>query len=182
MSESYLSPTPITHEVNGKEIEFFAVSLTLLFKLRNLARPISEALAVMFEPHPNDVESSSIKDGDAVKSEVGAISPTLAAQRTADRERSVGRCVEALLDQKNGEILAELILDSIRDREAPRPKKADVEAFMDKLTAPIFLQHVVGMVLANVKVFGPVGESLALAARGAVAKVTGQGEGGSSSN
>lgn len=169
---SYVSPTPITHEVNGEELEFYPLGMRMLFKLRNLAKPLAEALTVLFENHDGDRSAQVLSSGDGgTQHSTNAVAPELAAQRTRDRERAIGRVVEVFCDQKNGEILAEVVLDSLRDRDEKKVKKAEVEEFLDLVAVPIFIQYVLGVGKANVEVFGPVGEKMALAAQGVLAKV-----------
>jgi len=168
---SYVSPTPTRHEVNGEEEEFYALGVRMLFKLRNLAKPIAESMAVLFESHESDRGAEFIQSDDGTRSTTQPVEPALAAQRTRDREKSVGRLIETICDEKNGEILAEVVLDSKRERDQKKITKTQVEEFLDKTDVPTFVQNLIGVGKANAEVFGPVGERVALAAQSVLAKV-----------
>lgn len=184
MEYSFISPKSVEHEVNGKALDFYPLSMSLLFELRNLAKPVLESLHTLFSSRERDTPSSVIRaDGPegGMRQELGAVSPELAAQRTTEQERAVGRIVEALCDQRNQTVLCKIVLDSIRPREDELPTQKDAEKLQAALDLPTMVSMLVGVVKANAGVFGDLGERIALAAQKVLEKAAGEGAAADSS-
>ena len=163
MEHSFLEPAYVMHEVNGHVVRFYATSVGMIFKLKGLVGPLSHALAVLFSRNDTDTATKFMKDTtngipQGEVHEVEAIDPKLAGQRAIERQRALQQLVEAVCNKQNGLVLAEVILDSIREREDPPAQQKQIAEFLQQLTVPITKELLMGVAKANQDVFGPLGE------------------------
>lgn len=156
---SFLEATYIEHTIGNKDYKFWPVSVASLLKVRSLATPIAEALAILFAPTTNDVKTTRQEGGDGPDGKWGgtvqveAISPELDARRESQRVRAFTKLVGVASDPKNHEVVGELLFDSMKDlfREG-RPKPM---VFMEKLPAPMLVELLIGFAKANFGALGP---------------------------
>ena len=163
---SFLCPTAIDHEVHGKTIRFYPISGRMLFKLRGIARPLAHAISVLFADKSNDTSRQmhdfAFKDEDGSEGERGsqtiisAITPELLRERTQQKEMAIDKLVDAVMNESNSLLIAEMIFDSCRDVFPRKPSTADLEIFLQECSDFVSLtSFLVGVGKANVQVFGP---------------------------
>jgi len=150
----------VEHKVNGCDLKFYPVRVEVMFKLRRIGKPLAKALSTLFSSGDNDhgVTQRTHADGSTeVISEPPATS--LAKFRSEQRADSLAEAVDALLDPKNGEVVGELIMDSLQD-EFPRGNKGNPSAggFMGEVSGAVLVDLLKGVAAANKEVLGPLAE------------------------
>ena len=160
----FLAPTCETHRINGVELNFYPVSVNALFKARSMAKPLAAAIRTLFAQNANDRgQVRRIVQG-ASEEIVQATTPELAKLRAEQDERAISDLVEAFADDKNAMILAELIVDSLRDTFARGSMSAqDSLAWLKDLEAATLTEMLIGLAKGNKRVLGPFGEILSTA-------------------
>jgi len=159
---SFLSPTCITHEINGSNVNFYPISLGLAFRLRTVAKPLVLAIQTLFATDKNDTGSTqkTTKRGeDSYDSEtiLAPITPELAALRSKQTADAVASLVDSILGDENLKIVGEILMDSMRDhfppgnRDNPPPSE-----FIKEIEPSTAVQMLMGVLKANKGVFGPL--------------------------
>jgi len=170
---------PVLSEVNGKQEKFYELSLRALFLMKDLAKPLSQAAAVLLTP-PERQSSIILEEfTNEAKELVNRTTkmpspPETTAGLAQHRAEAVGTIVETLIGGQYDYQIGSLLLDSQTppdQRTRAGFEHADVETFMDGLTVPITIQMFIGAVKANLEVFGPVGKQITAAVGKAVANV-----------
>lgn len=169
----FLISKPSPHRVgdgeDAKTLNFYAVSVGTMFALKEPAKLIGKALAVLFSSDSKDVGSmqrnwaSEVAPG-VMESEImiEAIKPELASLRLNSKRDAVMDIISALADDNNLKNIGELILDSLRD-DFPRGSdhRPPPITFAKELPMPVLMQMLMGVAKANKGVFGPLGEKIA---------------------
>lgn len=149
-------------------VRFYAVSPGLLLQLRGMARPITQALAVLFADKDRDGGRVLRSFRDPKTGEEGtetvleAVSVQMATFRSQEREQAIDRLIDAVADDNTRIALARLIMDSMRDEwERPVANEA-VKAFADNpaLTLQAWGAMLKGVAKANAGILGPLGGKL----------------------
>lgn len=158
----FLCPDFEVHTINGQELRFYPISMVTLFKTRKLAKPLATALRTLFSQNQGDVASTFRRVADSQETIVSAIGTDLAKFRADQMDMAVHSLLDALIDEKNADILGEVVVDSLRD-EFPRGSMdskqcAELLKSMDVVTQMEMLK---GLAKANKKVLGPLGDLLA---------------------
>lgn len=171
-----LSPVGDTHE------RFYSLSMTTLFRLNKLARPLIKTISTFLGTRDKDQEVFSremTEEGGMVVFEntVKAVDPSLAALRHAQMQDTVDALMDAIDDPQNRGVLALIVMDSMRERGFPsRPSDADLNDFLSSVSGPVFGQMLLGVWAANKGLFGEQeGKALGLIRR-AVGGALGQDE------
>ena len=172
---SFISPRFEEHAIDGVTLRFYPVSVGLAFKLRDLAKPVAAAMAVLFADEKRDQGTvnrtipSEFKNADgsvAMGSEfiMEPSAPSVIEKRTDRRSKAVADAIDALTCDSSRLLLGEIIMDSLRD-EFPRGSKDNppVAEFMSQLSCTALPQLLLGVVKANKEVLGPLGEAAASA-------------------
>ena len=161
--------TAVDHEVCGKSFKFYAATVQGAYLLKNLGRPVLQALGAIFGgigAETGLTERSMTKPGGefVTSTEVTAISPELAKLRIETRDKSIATLVDTLLEQKNGIVMAEIVADSLQDdwpRDAHgRFDQKALAAFWNKMTVQAAVAFLSGVAKANRPVFDPLVERL----------------------
>lgn len=149
------------HTIGTHEVLFYPISVSMLFQLKPIAKPLLAALSDLFTAHEKLVgltqRDMRDKDGSGLVETIEtAMSPEM-AEYAADRQRrAVEELVEKLLDEKNKLVLANLIIDSARDFfEGETIDIATRQEFINGLDLPVAVEFVIGIAKANKKVFNP---------------------------
>jgi len=160
------------HVVMGKKLKFHPITVGALFRLRRLAPPLAKALTTLFEQNAKDSttiqRSVTEKDGSVANETVlEAINPQLAQLRSNQRAKAIQDFIEAFTDTENMNIVAEILIDSLRDLFPPGSSdNPSPEDFVNQLQASAFSEMLQGLAAANREVLGPLLEPLeALAKR-----------------
>jgi hypothetical protein len=166
---SFLAPTCIKHTVNGEEINFYAISTKMLFRLKSLTRPLSQALSTLFADSSKD-NGRTLKDfkfvdgsdsdetNEGSETIINPIDPAILQIRMDTKERAVDRLVDAFSSEENKKLIALLICDSCRDLLPRDPDDDEVSELMATLDLGNLVAMLTGVAKANVKVFGPLGD------------------------
>lgn len=171
-------PTYTDHEVgdgdNKRVMQFYPVSVGMMFKLRRAAKPLAKAFATLTSGGRSDNSQVYREIGDPAVDEKGrplktedgefirdtetireAVSVELAKLRVDQRTQATEDLISALTDDENLDVVVRMIGDSLRIKDMPPSKE-----FMEHVTAPVFAQMLVGVAKANKGVLGPLGEKL----------------------
>jgi hypothetical protein len=158
-----------TLEIDGRECNFYRVSLKALFDLKNVAKPLVRALTSLFQGVGQENGGRSIKKdhsladgtkGQETIEEVDGIDPTLAKVKIEEREKAIGDLIDAFLDETNVKVIARLIMDSMRDDFARPITPQAVAEFVQTVDPGTLVAMVKGLVQANVGVLGPLAPRL----------------------
>lgn len=161
MNKAFLTPKIVDHEVNEELLEFFPVSLGVVFQLKDVLRPLAFGLASIMSDTGSDRGYTTTKDSDGFEqSVVNPITVDLARYRAEEKQRAILDFMEAFSDKKSRYALGRLIMDSLRNEFPRKFEHRDVEEFMDAVDADTMSQLLVGVARANKGVFGPFGDML----------------------
>ena len=174
-TQPYLTPTYITVEINGLDQHFYACSLGCAFRLKNIAKPIVKAMATLLIDG-GDTDQGMMKNESFTKDEsletVTAYQPIgaeLADLRHKHKQEALDSLLDALLDPANKLVLAEVIVDSLRETYKKNSEglvdEKDVRSFARDVDLPTFVECLKGVGKANIGVFGPLAQRLSLATR-----------------
>jgi hypothetical protein len=155
----FLSPKCVQHTIGEGEFEqtlnFYPVSIKVAFRLKTLAKPLAKAIGVLFNKNMDDTRQESRSYTDEKTGEQGqhliteAIDIDLAKYRDERKDGAIQQAIEALTDPLNQAVVAELIMDSLRDDCPRRPESADINAFMDSITLDVLIGMLTGVAKAN---------------------------------
>lgn len=153
---SFLSTKATKHTVKGEEFSFYPVSVGMAFRLKTLAEPLGLALAAVFKTDSkSDVGRKEIvsptENGAAMQTTIDPISMQLAQFRAAQTNGAVVDFVKALAGEDTQKMLAELVMDSLRDFDKIPP-----EEFLKVTPLDAIAELLTGVVAANKGVFGPL--------------------------
>lgn len=158
------SPNFVEHEVNGKTLKFYPVSLGTALKLRTIAKPLASAITTLFAGGDKDVGSkvkeTTSNEGSVYERIVDAISPDLAKMRQDRVDFAVRDLIDALTKDESLLVVAELFADSCRDEWQRPVPPAQIKAIKDELDTESLPQVLAGLAKANRKLFGPLGDRI----------------------
>lgn len=188
---SFLSPKCIKHTIGEGEmsqaINFYPVSVRVAFRLKSMAKPLAQAISALFTRNRDDCRQMSRKFKDPGGEEgeettVEAIDLALARYRDERRDKAIEQMIEAFADPQNQMIVAELLMDSMRDICPRNPTAEDLQQFIASLTVDTLFGMLTGVAKAN---FGVLEGNVLKAAREKVGAAFGRDiektEGGSTS-
>lgn len=175
---TFLTPTYTVSEVAGHEVNFYPLSPGMLFKLRSIARPLSQAISVLFSDKSNDqartqkdtvsaAATYTDEDGNVVDDPGGRISTTTIEAVSTDmliarsnmRERAIDSLLDAFMKPESMRVIAGIIWDSCREAFGRDWTDEDLDDFLasDQVNAAYLSQFLLGVAKANLEVFGPTG-------------------------
>ncbi len=159
---SFLSKTFFEADVDGRRVKFYPIGMRTAFRIRGMTAQLFQALQTLFATDRDDVTKARTKvvtkEGDYKEDEnVTALSPELAALRSGQKQDAIQKIVDSLLSEDSSFVLAELLIDSMRDEDFPRPPKTqDLAAFVSNVSANCMVEMVMGLVGANKQLFSPL--------------------------
>lgn len=154
---TFMSPTFELQDVFGVPYKFFPISIRSLVNLSSLAKPLMQALTVIFRNEETDTGYLSKKTrggGEDVFSKQ-ALEPELAKLRSQEKERAFERLVDAVTSPVNAKALARLIMDSCREQFPRTLTDANVEEFVNNTDVEAWTAFLTGLIKANKRVFDP---------------------------
>lgn len=185
----YTSPKYVESSVNEKNLRFYPMSVGMLAKLRVVAQPLVKALTKLFNQEAADrtrIERAVTSDqviktfneknepievtGQDTEVIIEAVDPKLAKLRSEEKDRAMNDLVSSLLDENNLHVLADLVMDSLRDVFGQ--DKPPALEFVQQTPLPLMVEMLKGVVAANAGVVGPVGGKIKAAIEGALDKAT----------
>jgi uncharacterized membrane protein len=161
----YLTPQFVEQEVNGKSLKFYAVSFGAAAKLRSIGKPLAKALSTLFGGVGQETGMKTTKrthvsqegdTGNEVVEEFTPIAPALAEIKVRERERAFADAIESIMDPASMAVVAELVMDCLRDDCPRNPDKKTVTEFTSKLDLRAFVQLLKGVGAANKDVLDPL--------------------------
>lgn len=161
------TPNAITEKVMDKDVQFYPVSVGIMFELRTIARPLAKALGVLFSKNENDYASKNIimpksAGGNDQEIAVEAISEGMAKLRHTQREDAIEGIVISLTEPQHIEVVGKIIMDSMREVFPPGdPNQIPAKQFMNDLPLPALTGCLIGVGKANKGVFGPLADQVA---------------------
>lgn len=172
-------PTCVTCKVGESDIDFYPVSVGMMFKLRRLAKPLAQAISVLTAGGAKDTGQIYRQVGDPVRDADGkpiivgegdsattirdtetiaeAITPELAELRSKQKTEAVESLVSACMDEDNLVIIGSIIMDSMRIPNADRPPAKE---FINSIPTDKLPDLILGVGKANKGVFGPLAGKL----------------------
>lgn len=163
MSLSFLTPKYTEVEINGENVNFYPVSISVAFQIKEAIKPIARALGNLMADSSSDRGYTSSRNAEGFEQTVvDPMSVELARFRNEKREQAILDIVDSITERKSRTALGRLIMNSMRD-EFPNQKleQADVDNFLDAVDTDTMVQLVKGVLKANARVFGPFGEKIA---------------------
>lgn len=157
-------PSPVAHQaVVSEQLEnFYPISTRMLFQLRVLAMPIAKAVSVFLTSSQNDIgkETSEVKSKDndyQQRTTLQPITAELAQKRHEQKTQALEQLVGNLMNEQASGAIAELVMDSMRDRYPRGPRTAAViQTFLTDTTAEQLVEMLTGVAGANKKLFDPL--------------------------
>lgn len=166
----FLSPKGIEHEVQGKKLMFYPISNKILFQLKEVAKPLASAIAALFPDARKDVgtkydyaDDPDVAPGKErlLHMETEGISAQLALLRLDTKEKAIIGIIDALTDSNNALVIGRVIVDSLKDvfeRDSMSPQ--ETTKFMENMSIDTLKDMLLGLMKANAKVLGPLGEKV----------------------
>lgn len=170
---AFAPPKPTSHKVGGNNFNFYPVSVQCLLALKDVAKPVSQALAVLFKNKDNDNGTVHRKIASEIKGEFDeemisdAIKPDVLKVRMESEHQAIGNIFDTLGKAETLDVVGRLLIDSLRDifppdaNDNPPPRE-----FMQSKTvmqSNHLYDFLVGVAKANKGMFGPLGERVGLA-------------------
>lgn len=157
---SFIAPKYIEHEIetaNGKSIfRFYPASVGKLFFMRSLSKSLISNLHYLFTTNPySDFDRTTRQFQDGNESTMRPLTEVMEKRAVMNRE-AIERIIDCLLHEDNLKVIAEIIIDSLRDVTP----KMTAEEFVQEVDVTVLPDFLMGVAKANKKLFGPFGEAL----------------------
>ncbi len=152
----------VVKEIGNTTWHFYPISLARMFELKKTIKEVFGATSVLLGKRGDDVtqEIENIKQGESTisRTNIGAISPELAKLRDEQKRTGIEGAIESLLSEHNKLTLGRMLTDSLRENFARDVPDGEITDFLSMLDLDMTVQMVMGLVEANAKVFGPLGQ------------------------
>jgi len=154
-THSWMEPRITLSPVNGEEVEFHEVSVSMFSKLRPIAELATSAILQLMRNARDDAGSLVVQnqsgETEFSKEETHlTVSPELSTYHDTKRAEAIHQLAEALMGEKNQRLLSQFICDALRDDEI---KPQDLR---ETVGGGVFVQLLRGALRANTEVFGPL--------------------------
>ena len=146
----------------SRTFRFYPVSVRMLFRLQQVAKPLAKAVAAIWLPIGREcerVEEQLAQGDDSIrKVREAPIDAGMAKIKLEQRAHAIEQLFDAFGQESNQRLLAMLIMDSLRDESWSRPAKTDeADAFLDSVSFPTLVRMVAAAWEASVEALGPFG-------------------------
>lgn len=160
---------PVERVINEETVRFYPITPFDLYQLRGLSSDIAEAFGLLFtsrgakatsrdsEAMFRSVKSTGEDEGEITENVVGAISVEMAKLRTEQATEAYKKLASLVLERQNMEIIAKIILSSLRAEDKGDPLAAKA---MMELDLPVFLKFLGGMLDASGESMGRLGKDI----------------------
>lgn len=178
-SASFMQPSFVEKKIGDETLRFYTISVECALRLRSVAAPLAQALAVLFgNTDKTDIgivsRKITSKSGDEQEEQiVEAIDHRLAQARFDQRSKTISDLVTNLTDDKSVDALYAIIIDSLRD-VYPAGSANDAKLLREvrkDMPSTVFMPMLFGVAAANKEVLGPLGLNLSALVQGLSAKV-----------
>jgi hypothetical protein len=157
---TFLSRNCVTRPVGKDKVpmDFYAISPAVLFRLRGLSRPLTQALSSLFEDRSRDTKRTSkdttdTKEGITVSETIfDAIDVEVLRERSSRKELALDRLVDAFSERSNYLLLLSIVWDSMRavfGKEPPDQEELEALANDEDLDTPTLIDMLKGVAAAN---------------------------------
>lgn len=159
---AFLTPNFITHEVAGKNYDFYPISVDMAFKLRQMASPIAKAFTSLFSGQGNDHSTIDRtihnQQGTADREVIIEATPIAILEfRASQRSDAIENLIKACTEQSNIELVGEIIMNCMRTEFPPSDvNNPPAKEFVGGTPLPAIGQLVMGVLKANKDVLGPL--------------------------
>ena len=152
----FSNPPYIEHNVGDKSHNFYQTSAWMALRLKSLGASVAKLLGLIFS---NDKDNTIVyRQAENFSETINeAINPALADTRFKQKENAAESVIEALMSDKNAFVVADLIMDSMRDdfsrvtKERPSPGE-----FLQETPLPALVDMLMGVAKANKDALGPL--------------------------
>ena len=155
----FMSPRFVEHEVGQgdrkRTYRFYPASLRVVFRLKSMGKQLAKALSILFSKNKDDIKQVSKEYGQRGSDDYGAettlesISVDLAKYRDARRDEAWDLVLSSFSDPLNQVVVAELIMDSLRDDCPRKPTAEDLQTFLDSIDVATLIAMLSGVAKAN---------------------------------
>jgi hypothetical protein len=166
---SFLDARKVSHRVGDQDMDFYPVSLGVMIELRETAKLIGKAVAVLWSPTAGD--SGTIERVFASDTQKGvmdreviveAVRPETVKLRAEIKQKAVGDIIDGLMAPENVGNFGKLLMDSLRSMFPPgHPDNPSPGEFIRALDMPTIVEMTIGAAKANKGMFGPLVERIA---------------------
>ncbi|MCP4612154.1 MAG: hypothetical protein GY845_25950 [Planctomycetes bacterium] len=167
----------VEQEVNGKKEKFYPVAVGSLMELKLLEGKVLANLGVLFGNKDKDATQQTrnreIKDEKVADWCQESIAVDLAQFRSEERKGAIEGLIDGFFSGDNMNVLAVLIMSSMRDKFDPEDNKVTPEQFLGSVAAQPMVEMTKGLISANAGVLAPFFEKLLGYLKGATAKKLG---------
>jgi hypothetical protein len=162
MTKSFLTPKFVEHEVNDETLNFYPVSISTAFQIKEVLKPLARSLSLAMINTDGDRGYTDTRSEDGfVQTIVNPVSPEMAELRSKQKESAILDAIEALTERRSVTAIGRLIMDSLRDEfHGKKQEQKDVDLFMDSVDTTTLIQLLTGVAKANKRLFGPFGERI----------------------
>lgn len=169
---TFLTPNYIEHPVGGEPQKFWPLSIGAVFKLRRFAPPVAATLATLFDNKRNDFgqvhREVPDKHGTSRETIIEPIARDLAELRHEKGKKAWEELLGTFTDTETMELIAELIMDSLRLEGNDRPPAKE---FMSAVPLTTLYDLMMGVIEANKGVLGPFSDQISQLSSQAIANV-----------
>ena len=155
----FSAPKSVEHEVDGIPLKFYQCSVRALSKLRTAAGPLLKAFSELFSDKKNDYSTrttETTQEGAVQKVlEVNASGAEVLKLRAEQRKEAIQGIVNGLASDDSLNVLAELVMDSLRDNYQGAPSPTDTAKFLQDTPGEVFVEMLLGVAKAHEKLFSP---------------------------
>lgn len=171
--KSFLKPKYITHPVNGAELKFFPMTLSLVIRLRAVGEPVIRMMSLLQEKlltKRNLYGQSFVDTSDAggfrrIENSLQPISPEIFDRQRQEATTTVEQIITTVFNSETPMLLTEVCVDSLREEFPERGPSGKVgqehiEEVHSTLDIGTLSQMLIGVGRANRKALGPFGDKL----------------------
>lgn len=163
--KSYLAPPfhvlTIGPEGDKTEMKFYAVTVSTAFKLREIAGDLGKGLASFFGSMESKANTKQeiIEDGEGSSQRKIESTPNIELEqyRIEEQKKAIQNLLTLFMSDEARTVLGLIIISSLRDEFPPGASdNPEPMEYVDALPATLLPQMLMGVMLANKEVFGPL--------------------------
>lgn len=165
MALSFLSDRSVVHQVLGRDLKFYPISVWTVFRLKGISKTIAKTIATLFEGGDGlrSSDSKETVEGGATGAyqrhrKLDAVAPNIFELRHTHKQVAIDDLVDTLMQEQNCFLLADLIIDSLRDeaKELRGMATDQKRKWLEEMGVDALMECLIGMSKANKAVFDPL--------------------------
>lgn len=151
----------VSVRVGETEIEFFPISVGMLFAIKTLASPLAKALTSLFADTSRDYELIQRDFAANGKETVASAIPLDTLRwRAEQREKAIAQFIEAISAKENQDLIARMLMNSMRSLFPDPDKLPTSKEFFDTFSSEHLHTIFSGFFQANKGCLGPLAPAL----------------------